>query len=48
MQSENNNMNKEEKIKVIYKTIANKERIFGCKYIIKNRDQIEYEVRETE
>lgn len=48
MQSEINNMNKEEKIEVIYKTIANKERTFGCKYIIKNRDQIEYEVRETE
>lgn len=41
-------MPREEKIKVIYETIANKERIFGCKYIIKDGDWHKYEVRETE
>lgn len=41
-------MDRKEKIKVIYDTIANKERTFGCNYIIKDRDWHEYEVRETE
>ena len=41
-------MGREEKIKAIYETIANKERTFGCNYIIKDRDWHEYEVRETE
>lgn len=41
-------MDREEKIKVIYETIANKERTFGCNYIIKDGDWHEYEVRETE
>lgn len=41
-------MDREEKIKVIYETIANKERTFGCNYIIKDRNWHEYEVRETE
>jgi hypothetical protein len=31
-------MDREEKIKVIYETIANKKRTFGCNYIIKDRD----------
>lgn len=41
-------MDREEKIKVIYETMANKERTFGCEYIVKDRDWYEYEVRETE
>lgn len=41
-------MGREAKIKAIYETIANKERTFGCNYIIKDRDWHEYEVRETE
>ena len=39
---------KETMLKSIYEMVANKHRRFWCKYIIKNKEGKEFEVRETE
>lgn len=41
-------MGREAKIKAIYDEIANKNRTFGCKYIVKNNEWSIFELREDE
>lgn len=41
-------MDREGKIRVIYDMIANKERKFGCKYLVKNNEWSIFELREDE
>ena len=41
-------MTREEKLETIYIAIANKDRTFGCKYIVKNEEEGKLKVRETE